>query len=312
MGPFQQIPFDRLPQHPRLAHPWDRAERHQEVIHTDSFGALDTCWHTYGEGRPLVLIHGLMTHAWSFRYLLEPLGSHYRLIMPDLPGTGASGKPDRDYHPDRLAEWIGAFMAHVGVRGAAAVGNSLGGYLCLRLALRDRGALGCLVDLHSPGIWLPRLGLLHVAMRLPGALSILRWLVRRDPERWCHRNVHYHDESLKSLEEARIWAAPLRQPGGIEAFGCYLRDTMDASELRRFTGQLRGLRERGEPFPIPLQLVYATTDPMVPPVVGQRLGELIPSAQLRWLQGASHFAHVDAVEAFVAAVQPFLAEHADP
>ena len=80
MDAFQQIPFDHLPERPRIPHPWDRVEVHQEVIQTDSFGALSTRWHSLGSGEPLVLIHGLMTHAWSFRYLLEPLG------IPSDPG----------------------------------------------------------------------------------------------------------------------------------------------------------------------------------------------------------------------------------
>ena len=159
-----------------------------------------------------------MTSAWSFRYLLEPLGARYRLVIPDLPGSGATGKPDRSYHPDRQAEWIGEFMSHAGIRGARTIGNSLGGYLCLRLALRDPGAMGRLVDLHSPAVPLLRLWALFAAMRQPLAVPILRWLIGRDPERWAHRMTHYYDETLKSKEEARVWAEPLRTPDGVLAF----------------------------------------------------------------------------------------------
>jgi pimeloyl-ACP methyl ester carboxylesterase len=45
---------------------------------------------------------------------------------------------------------------------------------------------------------------------------------------------------------------------------------------------------------------------MVPPVVGERLAELVPDARIVWLEEASHFAHVDAADRFVEVVLPFL------
>jgi pimeloyl-ACP methyl ester carboxylesterase len=64
---------------------------------------------------------------------------------------------------------------------------------------------------------------------------------------------------------------------------------------------------RATPFPIPLLLVYAQRDPVVPPIVGRRLHKLVPAAQFIELPDASHFAHVDAPERFVTAIEPFLA-----
>jgi pimeloyl-ACP methyl ester carboxylesterase len=141
-----------------------------------------------------------------------------------------------------------------------------------------------------------------VATRVtPGWGRVVSALVRRDPERWVHRNVHYYDETLKSREEHREYAAPLRDPAGLEAFLRQLVETLDAREMDRFADALRA-----RPFPIPLQLVYARRDPMVPPVVGERLAELVPDARIVWLEEASHFAHVDAADRFVEVVLPFL------
>ena len=73
--------------------------------------------------------------------------------------------------------------------------------------------------------------------------------------------------------------------------------------MRAFERALRALDGR---FPIPLRLVYARRDPMVPPSVGKRLARLLPSAEMVWLDRASHFAHVDATEPFVESVLEFL------
>jgi pimeloyl-ACP methyl ester carboxylesterase len=64
---------------------------------------------------------------------------------------------------------------------------------------------------------------------------------------------------------------------------------------------------RAHAFPVPLLLVYAERDPIVPPVVGDRLRALVPTAQFVRLAEASHFAHVDAAPRFVEAVLPFVA-----
>jgi pimeloyl-ACP methyl ester carboxylesterase len=166
--------------------------------------------------------------------------------------------------------------------------------------------MGCLVDLHSPGVPLVRLWALLAATSVPGSERLLRALVHWDPERWVHRNVHYYDESLKSREEARVWAEPLRTADGVRAFHRTLRDTVDPREMRRFLRTLADRRDRGDAFPVPLLLVYATTDPLVPPWIGERLAALIPSATLARIDQASHFAHVDAPDRLVALLGPFL------
>src|SRR6185503_9336409 len=81
--------------------------------------------------------------------------------------------------------------------------------------------MGRLVNLHSPGLPTARMRALRVALALmprPLYEALLRWLIARDPERWVHKNVHYYDETLKSREEHREFAAPLRTPEGVRAF----------------------------------------------------------------------------------------------
>ena len=133
-------------------------------------------------------------------------------------------------------------------------------------------------------------------------------MIHRDPLRWAHRNVHYYDESLKSLEEAREYAAPLSTAEGSRAFARILKETMDPSELRRFVAQLETLRDSDQSFPVPLKLVYAARDPMVPASVGRAMERLVPGADMVWMAEASHFAHVDAAERFAAIALPWLIE----
>ena len=300
-APFKRLPFEEVPDQPRVPHRWADATRRDVVIRTAELGACRLAVHEYGAGPPLVLVHGLMTTGYSFRYLLELLGGRWRLIIPDLPGAGASDHPDVYLGPDVLARALVAFLDAVGVRGAPMIGNSMGGYLAMRAAMLDPSAIGRLVDLHSPGVPTARMVALRWALRVLPAWPLVDALVRRDPEAWVHRNVHYYDETLKSREEHREYAAPLTSRAGRRAFYRHLRDALDARAMGQFVRALRAA-----PFPIPLLLVYAVRDPMVPAVVGKRLHALVPGARFVELDAASHFAHVDAAARFVAACEPFL------
>ena len=303
-APFRQLPFAEVPELPVVPHRWAEATREDVTITTDDLGPTRICVRAFGPktAPPLVLVHGLMTAGYSFRYLLEPLGKRYRLLIPDLPGAGWSDHPDTYLGPDVLARAVIATIDALGVRGAPVIGNSMGGYLCMRAAMLDPGAIGRLVNEHSPGVPTARMTALWWALRVLPGRWLLDRMVRRDPERWVHKNVHYYDEALKSREEHREYAAPLSHDAGRRGFHRHLHDALDVRQMKEFVRALRATE-----FPIPLQLVYVRRDPVVPPIIGERLHALVPKSTLTWLDVGSHFAHVDAPAQFVAAVEPFLA-----
>ena len=95
-----------------------------------------------GEGRPLVLIHGYFSNAWTnwIRYghaaLLAEAG--FRVIMPDLRAHGDSAKPHDPaaYPPDILADDAFALLRQLGLEDYDLGGYSLGGRTTLRMLAR--------------------------------------------------------------------------------------------------------------------------------------------------------------------------------
>lgn len=302
--PFEQLPFAAVPDRPRLPHRYFDARLEDVPVRTRSYGELSIRVARFGRGSPIVAVHGFMTTSYSFRYLFEPLGETHEVIAFDLPGAGDSDKPSGPYDPASLARAIGDIVRGLGLEGAPLIGNSLGGYLALRLALDEPATMSKLVCLHPPGLPTARMRALRIALDLaPRPDRLVRALVRRNPERWVHKNVHYFDETLKSREEHREYARPLRTEAGVAAFFAMLDRTLDVRAMASFE---RELSLRTQPFPVPLLFVYARRDPMVPPAVGERLARLIPSAKLVWLERASHFAHVDAPADFLRVAMPFI------
>jgi pimeloyl-ACP methyl ester carboxylesterase len=300
LEPFRRQPFDSIPDLPRRPHAYFASAGREIELASGHFGAHRVHYREQGSGPPLLLIHGLMTSSYSWRYVIAPLAERFRVIAPDLPGAGRSSAPDVPYTASALAGWIQDFVKALDVRGCLAIGNSMGGYLTMRSALADRSLFGRLINIHSPGLPEARLYALHSALSIPGLRSAVAWAARRDPERWVHRNVHYYDESLKSREEAREYGKPLSTPAGSRAFVRYLAETLSPHDMRKFA------RTLGAGFPIPLLLIYARQDPMVPPEMGDRLHALVPEARLEWLEQSSHFSHVDTPELFLEVALPFL------
>lgn len=112
------------------------------VIYFKSHDGLDLAYREMGEGRPVVLVHGLFSNGWVnwIRYghaqLLADAG--YRVIMPDLRGHGMSAAPhDAGYYPpDVLADDGETLIRHLGLTDYDLGGYSLGGRTVLRMLVR--------------------------------------------------------------------------------------------------------------------------------------------------------------------------------
>ena len=304
--PFEQLPFEELPLHPHRSHPFFELKSQELSIASSVFGPHRVHVRSAGEGPPLLLVHGLMTSNYSFRYLFPLLSSHYRVIAPDLPGAGRSDKPATTYTAPKLASWIGEVVDALGLERPLCVGNSLGGYLCMRAALEQPQLFSKLVNIHSPAKPEERLRLLKSLLASGASRRVLSRVIARSPERWAHRNVHYYDESLKSVEEAQQYGAPLSSQQGRDAFISYLAQALDPDELDVFLRQLQARRRARQAFPVPLLLLYARQDALVSPRNGELLKSLVTDAKLRWLEDTSHFAHVDTPELVADELQRFL------
>ena len=104
-----------------------------------SFDGVELAWQEMGEGRPLVLIHGLFSNAWTnwirYGHAARLAGAGHRVIMPDLRGHGLSARPHEPeaYPPDVLARDGLALVAHLGLEDHDLGGYSLGGRTVVRM-----------------------------------------------------------------------------------------------------------------------------------------------------------------------------------
>jgi pimeloyl-ACP methyl ester carboxylesterase len=104
---------------------------------------VELAYQQFGEGRPLVLVHGFSSDSqqWIDHGLTAAFAAPgYRVIMPDLRGHGASGRPHEAsaYPPDVLTEDGLAVVSALDLpdNGYDLFGYSMGGRVVLRMLVR--------------------------------------------------------------------------------------------------------------------------------------------------------------------------------
>ncbi len=288
--------YTELPELPPRPHGFARLERRQEAVRLPGRAEpVELSWVGKGAGPPLLLVHGLMTSAYSWRYVIDALAERYRVIAVDLPGAGQSAAPtDLSQSPEAIAGLLDAFLGQLGVERAYVAGSSMGGYVCLWWWLLHPARFERLMVLNAPGFPEARLYALHALLSLPGSAWLLKQ-VTRHPEQFALDNVHYHDESVKSREETKEYARWLAFDERRALFRRHLLETMDPWTMRRLPAALAARK----PGAAPVRLLWARHDVLVSPAFGPRYQALLPEAELVWLDHTSHFLQVDSPEATV-------------
>lgn len=87
-----------------------------------------------GEGRPLLLVHGLMATGETFMPVMEALAGRYTVIVPDLRGHGRSSHLGGSLTVEHHVRDLTGLLDHIGVEQADVLGYSQGGAVTQSLA----------------------------------------------------------------------------------------------------------------------------------------------------------------------------------
>jgi pimeloyl-ACP methyl ester carboxylesterase len=152
-----------------------------------------------GHGEPLVLIHGLGGSGADWAFQVAALEKRFRVIIPDLPGSGHSPPPRGEYTIAGFAASLWSLLDHLEVSRTNLIGFSLGGAVAFEMAAqRPAGVLrmGLINSLatYRPDHWRKWLET-HVTATLVRLLGMRRaaWLMaaRLFPEPW-QRSIRQH------------------------------------------------------------------------------------------------------------------------
>ncbi len=243
-----------------------------------------------GEGAPVVFFHGEPTWAFLWRKVIPPIrDSGFRCIAPDLAGFGRSDKPlDVEWYSyDRHTQLIRSVVEELDLRGATAVVHDWGGPIGLRLAAEAAERFDRLVIMDS--------GLFTGRQRMADAWIAFRDFVERTEDLPVSMLVRRACKTDPGDEVAAAYDAPFPTPeskAGARAFPLILPTSPDMPGAEAGQRTLEALRRDERPTLI----LWADSDPVLPPETGRRFAAAIGRDEPEQIEGASHFLQEDAGE----------------
>ena len=112
----------------------------------------------YGEGEPLVLIHGGLTTIGEMRGWVESLATTRRVIAVEMQGHGRTADTDRPMAFATMADDIAELLDYLEIPKADLAGHSFGGAIAIRVAIQHPDHVRRLVVISSPNArsaWYP-------------------------------------------------------------------------------------------------------------------------------------------------------------
>jgi pimeloyl-ACP methyl ester carboxylesterase len=97
---------------------------------------IELYYATYGEGKPLILLHGGLGNADYWGNQVPEFAKQYRVIVVDSRGHGRSSRSDEPFSYELMASDVVALMDRLNIHQAPLVGWSDGGIIGLDIAMK--------------------------------------------------------------------------------------------------------------------------------------------------------------------------------
>ena len=256
-----------------------------------------------GSGPPVVLIHGLGSNWQSWLENIPALAQRHRVIALDLPGFGRSEMPAEPISIRGYGRAIDALLDELGIRGAALVGNSMGGFVAAEVAVRLPARADHLVLVAAAVLWNERrrarpLVTLEKVTRGYGAWLFAQWEL-------AHRRPRLRGVALSSAGIRH----PLRLPPELTW------EIMSGTGAPGFSDALATLfayrlRPRLPEIGCPTLVLWGRNDPLVPVEHAADYQRLIPDARSVIYEDTGHLPMLERPGRFNAEVLAFLDDDA--
>ena len=228
------------------------------------------------DGAPvLVLLHGSPMDSASWEHLIAEISGQYRLIVPDLPGSGGSTAKVDDFSIKSHAHHVDLLLSKLGIPTAHLLGYSMGGGVALELYAQAPGRVSSLTLLSSIGVQeLELLGDYTLNHAVHGAQLFYFWLFYNFTP-----NFGLLDDSLLNLS--------------------YCRNFYDTDQ--------RPLRNILLTVDVPTLIIHGENDFLVPLAAAKEHARIVPHSQTEFVGGEGHMFLFTRPELVADAIAPFIA-----
>ena len=232
-----------------------------------------------GEGEPLLLLHGLMGALSNWEKVVEEFSPNYRVILPMLP---IYDMPLLTTGVRALSKFVHKFIKFKKLTNVVMLGNSLGGHVALIYVLAHPGYVKALVLAGSSGLYENSLG---------GTFP------RRDNYNFVKERVEYtfYDPATANKELVDEVFAMVNDRHKVIRIVAMAKSAIRHNmkkDLRKIT--------------MPVSLIWGRDDKITPPEVAVEFNELLPNAELHWIDKCGHAPMMERPEEFNVHVTAFL------
>jgi len=254
--------------------------------------SVELAHQAFGDGPPIVILHGLLGSARNWTTIARRLAESHRVVALDLRNHGGSPWADEMTY-EAMADDVHAVMAREGLGSATLIGHSMGGKVAMHLTLCHPEQIARLVVVDiAPVAYAHSFAHYIEAMR---RIDLARMSRRADVERELHRSIddvvvgNFLLQNLVRDEQGLAWRANLEALGANE----------DA---------ILGFPEPGgRSFFGPTLVMAGEHSPYVRREHRRPIKQMFPEAMIMTIRGAGHWVHAERTDEFLATVKSFLA-----
>jgi pimeloyl-ACP methyl ester carboxylesterase/formiminotetrahydrofolate cyclodeaminase len=256
----------------------------------------DIAFETFGQGPPVVLVHGTPSWSYLWRHVVSGLSDQFTVYVFDLLGYGDSEPKEQDVtiaaQTRVLTELIGLWE----LEAPGIAGHDIGGAIVLRSHLLDEVPFSriALIDAVVLRPWIT-----PTTRHMQAHLDVYRTMPPHIYERVAA--AHISTAVHRPMDEAAFERYFVRWRGkdGQEA---YLQKVAQFDE--KYTAEFEPLLGS---IQVPVRIIWGEQDAWLDPAFARRLHGLLPNSDLKLIPEAGHFVMEDAPEEVTRELRDFFA-----
>ena len=237
---------------------------------------------------PLLLLHGTGGHAECYIRNLASHGRYFDTWAIDFVGHGWSDKPNVDYEIDYYVEHVATFMDSLNINEAHISGESLGGWVAARFAIKYPDRLMRLVLNTTGGATMDTAVMEKIKVLTRAAVDDPVWDTVKTRLEWlmadpatvtdelvrCRREIYMQDGFREALEHILVLQEPeIRQ-----------RNNLSDEEWQSIKAETL--------------VIWTSDDPTADELVGRRIASLIPNSKYELIMNCGHWPQFEDPEIF--------------
>jgi pimeloyl-ACP methyl ester carboxylesterase len=252
-------------------------------------GSVPVSVEEYGEGHPVLLLHGgggPVTVSGFAGLMTERHPVH--VYLPIHPGFNGTARPDGLASIRQVAELYANLIEKLGLEDVTVIGNSIGGWIAAELAATGTSGVSATIIIDAVGLEVPGHPVVDFFSLSFAEIAQHSYY---EPEKFAIDPAALSEEQQGAMAANR---ATLAVYGG---------KTMTDPELRGRLSQIA----------VPTLVLWGEADRIADPDYGRAFAEAISGSQFKLLEHTGHLPQIETPDALLPIVEEFVREHqADP